>query len=353
MWGLSEMKRRFGKINTSGFECIAAAFLLAIAIFAITRFDTTGEKGSGLGKAYEYDISELAKVDPNLILYEEVGAGFGTGFSFSRGIAVGPDGLIYVTGDAGVKVFGESGNKVREFGVGSAARCITVAGDGRVFVGLDDHIEIYDGVGKRLSVWKSLGEQAVLTSVAVAKDDVFVADAGDRIVVRYDMSGKIVKRIGARDKERGIPGFVIPSPYFDLLIGNDGLLRVVNPGRHTIEAYTFDGDMEVSWGKFGSRIDGFAGCCNPVNIAMLKDGSFITCEKGLVRVKVYDADGKFVGVVASPKQLAGGIKMEICEYPAQCRVGGFDVAVDGKGRVIVLDTMRNVVRMFSRIGKGQ
>jgi len=347
------MKRRFGKINTGGFEAIAAAFLLALAIFAIMRFDTTGEQGSGLSKAYEYDISELAKVDPNLMLYEELGDSFETGFSGARAIAVGPGGLIYVAGDDCVRVFGESGSRVREFSVGAAVRCVAVGEDDRVFVALEEHIEIYDSMGKRLSVWDSLGEKAILTSVAVSKDDVFAADCGNRIVVRYDMDGKIVKRIGGKDKERKIPGFVIPTPYFDLLVAGDGLLRVVNPGRHTIEAYTFDGDMEISWGKFSSRIEGFTGCCNPVNIAMLADGSFITCEKGLVRVKVYDAAGEFVGVVASPKQLAGGRKLQICQYPAQCQVGGFDIAVDGKGRVLVLDTLRNVVRTFGRIEKGQ
>jgi hypothetical protein len=165
------------------------------------------------------------------------------------------------------------------------------------------------------------------------------------------MEGKIVKRIGAKDKELDIPGFVIPTPYFDLLVGTDGWLRVVNPGRHRIEAYTFDGYLEFSWGKFSSKIESFTGCCNPVSIAMLDDGSFITCEKGLVRVKEYDVEGNFVGVVATPKQLAGGRKIQICQYPAQCQVGGFDIAVDSKGRVLVLDTVRNVVRTFSRIEK--
>ena len=67
-------------------------------------------------------------------------------------------------------------------------------------------------------------------------------------------------------------------------MASDGLLRVVNPGRHRIEAYTFDGDLEFSWGKVSVGIEGFCGCCNPVNFAILSDGSFITCEKGLTRV---------------------------------------------------------------------
>ena len=29
----------------------------------------------------------------------------------------------------------------------------------------------------------------------------------------------------------------------------DGLLWVVNPGRHRLEAYTFDGDLQSYWGE--------------------------------------------------------------------------------------------------------
>ncbi|MHC4574448.1 MAG: NHL repeat-containing protein [Planctomycetota bacterium] len=123
---------------------------------------------------------------------------------------------------------------------------------------------------------------------------------------------------------------------------------MVNPGRLRIEAYTFDGDLEFWWGEFSSGIEGFTGCCNPVNFAILADGSFVTCEKGLVRVKVYGPDGTFVGVVAGPEQLVEGGTARTCYFPAQCQAGGFDVAVDSTGRVLVLDTMKNVVRIFSR-----
>ena len=63
----------------------------------------------------------------------------------------------------------------------------------------------------------------------------------------------------------------------------------MNPGRHKIEAYTFDGELETSWGTPATTIGGFSGCCNPTHIAMLPDGSFVTSEKGLARVKVYDS----------------------------------------------------------------
>jgi len=187
-----------------------------------------------------------------------------------------------------------------------------------------------------------------LTSIAVSKKDVFVADAGNRIVIHYDTAGNVINHIGKKDIDKNIPGFVIPSPYFDLAVGHDGLLRVVNPGRHRIEAYTFDGDLEFWWGQFSSSIEGFCGCCNPVNFAILEDDSFVTCEKALVRVKIYDPEGTFVGVVAGPEQFVEGGAAGVSEFGTGSQAGAFDVAVDAEGQIFVLDTIKNIVRIFTR-----
>jgi hypothetical protein len=331
---------------------VLIALAIVIAVIALVRLDTTGKKGSGLGKEYLYEIE--AKIDPNLIIYEQLGEAFSAGLKAPTAIAVGPGGRVYVAGDEAIRVFIEGQNSIfSSFGqieLLCAPRCLTVADDGKFYIGAKDHLEVYDNQGKQLASWGSLGEKAVLTSIAVSKKDVFVADAGNRIVMHYDITGKLINRIGKKDKERNIPGFVVPSPYFDLAVGRDGLLRVVNPGRLRIEAYTFDGDLEFFWGKFSNvDVKGFCGCCNPANFAILDDENFITCEKGLTRVKIYDVEGTFVGVVAGPEQLIEGGTARICYFPDQCQAKGFDVAVDAAGRIFVLDTIKNVVRIFTKV----
>ena len=355
------MNRRFFTTNAGWLISVVIALAIVAGIFALARLDVTGSKGSGLSDQFVYDVKDLAKIDPNLILYEEIrrGGPISTGFTNARGLAVGPQGAIYVAGDEAIRSFSESGQMLAEIDLTDTPRCLTAANDGKIYIGMKDHIEVYvcpdpresggrNGQRKRLASWQSLGDNAVLTSIAVSKNDVFVADAGNRIVLHYDTTGKLINRIGEKDPQRNIPGFVIPSPYFDLAVGRDGLLRVANPGLHRVEAYTFDGDLEFWWGKFSSALEGFCGCCNPVNFALLEDGSFVTCEKGLVRVKIYDPQGVFVGVVAGPEQLVEGGASHICMLPAQCQAGGFDVAVDSGGRVLVLDTMKSTVRVFTR-----
>jgi hypothetical protein len=324
---------------------IILAAALGVAILAIVRLDLFGRRE--VPAQYQYRLDQVAEVDPNLILYRELSQRIETGFKQARTLVVDSNGLIYAAGDRQIRVFDQRGRPVKAIDVAAGPQCLALAEDGAVYVGTKDHVEVYDAAGQQAGVWPSLGPEAVLTAMALGKDEVFVADAGRRTVLRFDRQGKATGRIGDKDPNRGIEGFVVPSAHFDLTMAPDGLLRVVNPGRHRIEAYTTDGQMEVSWGRFGSDIEGFTGCCNPVTLAMLPDGGFVTAEKGVVRVKVYGPDGRFVGVVASPRQLIGS-PGEVCQTVDQCQTSGFDVAADRQGRVYVLDTIQRQVRIFEK-----
>lgn len=343
------MNRTSGKTDTKTLVGGLVALATVVAMVAVVRLDVFGDKGSGLSDDFSYNIRDLAKVDPNLILYEESTEPFETGLVNSHNIAVDSEDSIYVVGDRSIRIFSQNGDFRRQIDLAGEPRCLTVAEDGTMYLGFKDRVEVYDAQGQRQASWDSLGTKAILTSITTTKDDVFVADAGNRVVLRYDKTGNLIKTIGEKDPDRNIPGFVVPSAYFDLAVSRDGLLRVVSPGRLRVEAYTFDGYFEFAWGRPSVEIDGFCGCCNPVNIAILPEGGFITCEKGLVRVKVYDSEGRFVGVVATPGQLVEGGELKICEFPEQCQSGGFDVAVDSAGRVFVLDTMKNIIRTFTKL----
>ena len=342
------MKKQFGLTRFEILAVIIVCCAIVIGVAAVVLLDTTGKSGSGLGKEFLYDVEDLVKIDPNLITYKESEKKIDTGFTQALAITIDSEGNLYVTGDKSIRKLSQNGEVLKEIQIGGESRCIAVSSDGRIYAGIKDHIEVYDNDGKQIESWESLGKNAILTSIAVNGSDVFAADAGNRIVIRYNKEGRIINHIGKKDKQRNIPGFVIPSPYFDLAVGKDGLLRVVNPGTHRIEAYTFDGDLEFWWGKSSAAVDGFSGCCNPINFAILEDESFVTCEKGLMRVKIYDAEGTFTSVVAGPEQLNKKKGSKICYLPAECQAGGFDIAVDSDGTIFVLDTIKNTVRIFTK-----
>jgi hypothetical protein len=182
----------------------------------------------------------------------------------------------------------------------------------------------------------------------VTENDVFAADSGGRILLRYDRSGKLQGRIGERDKERDVPGFMLPSPFLDVERHRDGLLRVNNPGRHRVELYTVHGDFELAWGKPSAAIEGFCGCCNPINLALLPDGRCVTCEKGLPRVKVYSAHGEFESVVAGPESFVENARVGAGEGPGPGGKAGLDAVADAQGRIYILDLVTADIRVMVR-----
>ncbi len=324
---------------------VVAAAGVAGAV-AVLRIDPSGQQGNRLPAAYNYDISRYKRTDPALIQYAETG-GFPTSFVEARAIAVGPDDRIYVAGDQAVHVFHADGRWLAARRVEGPPDCLTVDTAWRAYVGMRDHVEVYDEDSKRLAVWPSLGPKALLTSLAAGREDFFAADAGNRIVWHYDLAGKLLGRIGDRDVKHDVPGFVVPSPYFDLALDPDGLLWVVNPASHHLLAFNARGQLKVSWGKTSLAVDGFSGCCNPANIAILPDGSIVTAEKGVPRIKVYSSAGDLAAVVAGPETLAPTATITE-ETRSDHKLGVFDVAADSTGRILVLDPTGRRVRIFQR-----
>ncbi|MDP1622889.1 MAG: hypothetical protein Q8M08_11195 [Bacteroidales bacterium] len=317
------MKRKF---------ILFGALILLLAGISFMAWDMFFNKPDSRLNPYAYDLNSLKSGDTSQILYAEVHQ-FTPGLHTIHGIAVDQSDRIYICGENGVEIFNSSGKLESEFTIPGTANCIHVDQDGMIYLGMQDHLETYDKTGKHMKRWKSCGKDAVITSIAVTGSDVFIADAGGKVVYQYDLEGNLVKKIGEKDPVRNIPGFVIPSPYFDLGIGNDGDLWVVNPGRHFFEKYNSDGDLITTWGASSMTMEGFCGCCNPSNFAMLSNGSFVTSEKGIERIKVYGPEGDFKSVVAGPDAFIEG-------------TSGLDLAVNSQDQILALDPEKKQVRFF-------
>jgi len=317
-----------------------------VGIIAVLRIDWSGEGGSGLSEAFKYDLQKYQKIDPALFHYHQV-AEIPINMREPRAIAVGTDDQILVAGDKLIHVFAPDGAKIKEMALATEPYCLTVgnvehAFPGRLYVGMWDHVEVYDPEGTRIASWPTLG---ILTSLAIAENDVFIADAKAKIVWKCDVDGKQLGHIGRRADSPDAPGFVVPSPYFSAAMSSDGLLRVANPGAHRIEAYTLDGHLELFWGQTGERIETFCGCCNPSHIAILPDGRIVTAEKGIPRVKVYSSTGDFESVVAGPETLSPNPSAAV-ETRDELRLRPVDVAADSHSRILILDPAAHCVRVF-------
>ena len=280
-------------------------------------------------------LAKLRNVDPKLIGYREV-ARFPAGVTGARAVAV--DGkCTFVGGFNGVKVFADG--DAREIALADTPNCLA-AKDGAIYVGFKDHVEVYDLAGKRTGAWATLPAGALITGVAVGESDIFIADSGRRVVVRTDRFGTILNEIGRAEPSRDIAGILLPSPHLNVAVAADGTVWLNNAGRHRMENYSPDGTLERFWGAYGMGAESFIGCCNPSDFTLLSDGSFVTAEKGVLRVKHYLADGRFDSFVAAPSAFAPDMT-------------GVKVAAGDDGRVVVLDRGDGTVHVFAPAGGGR
>ena len=302
-------------------------------------------RNADLEKSFNYDIDVkgMRTVDPALVKYKEVGK-IETGMESPRCIAVGTGGQIIVGGDRVVRVVQADGRVSNSFAISGEATAVAAGEDGTIYVGMKDRIaRVVTGASSAgVNEWAILAKDSHITSIAVAKDAVYVADAGRRAgrVLKLDLTGKFLGEIAMKDEAKGIVGILTPSPHMDLAVTADGNVWVANPGHHQLELYSPDGTLQRYWGSAGATIDTFLGCCNPSDFALLSDGRIVTAEKGIARVKVYQSDGHFESVVATPEQFGGNR-------------AGLDLATDAQGRVLLLEPGTRGIRVFARVDEGK
>lgn len=283
---------------------------------------------------FAYDIEEFKKADPEQMCYEETKR-FLPAINSLKAILIDSDDNIYFGGNQLLVKYNAEFKLLKEIPVGAQVDNMNIDEEGNLYVGLKNHIEVYNQVGDKLKVWSPYNGRSVITSIAVKGEGVYVADAGNKVLLKYSQEGELLQEIGRKDAAAGIKGFFIPSPYFDVVIGRQGEIWAVNSGYHQLEAYNEQGELFSSWKRTSMQWDGFSGCCNPSHIALLSDGSFVTSEKGLVRIKIHEPTGNFKCIVATPN-----------EFNENTR--GIDLAVDSKDNIYAVVPDENQVRVYAK-----
>ncbi len=305
--------------------------ILAVIIVAVIVVDYSSQRpNKSEANPYEYNIDEYKDVEPELISYKET-KNFKIGFENPTGIDFN-NGKIYVTGDNSLKIIDETGKLLNEIITQGVPKTVESAGD-TIYIATEKKILVFSSVGTLLNEWTFEDENSFITAVSAYEGNVFVADAGLRKVFRFSNNGELINQFEGKKGDDVVHGFIVPSPYFDIGVNQFGELWVANPGVHSLENYTFEGELRGFWEYTGLDIEAFSGCCNPAHFSFLEDGSFVTSEKGLVRIKIHKPSGELKSVVAAPAKFK-----DEGEAP--------DVALDNLGNVYALDFDKKIIRVF-------
>jgi hypothetical protein len=295
--------------------------------FMNNRPDRRGEN------PYALDVDQYKEVDPELISHKETK-------NFDLGLLIASDmslynKSLYISGNSSLVVIPLDGKPANMFEILPRASCLEVD-QGNIFVGFSAHVAKYSHEGELLQEWSDLGENTVITNLAILEDKIYVADAGNRRIVIFSREGELLGQFEGKTDTVDSHGFIIPSENFDLAVNSFGELWVVNPAKHALQNFSAEGRMRGYWQNSSIDIDGFMGCCNPARITVMEDGSFVTSEKGMVRIKIHDQSGALISVVAPPSLFKeDGKAPEVC--------------ADENGVVYALDFDKDVVRVFEPI----
>jgi len=325
------MKQKF-IIGLSVLLLLLAVFLIARDLFrnspSFITTDCCGEDGA------------LKEFDPSLIGFTKIKV-IATGLNNLSGITTNNNGQIFVCGNEQVVAYDTSGNKTAEFATDTMANCIAFKND-IIYIGTGAYITEYNKNGDLIDKWKPFKSDGYLTSLAPGDDFIYAADAMSKRILKYSYNGELEMTFGKKDSLTGAPGFVIPSLYFDVAYGGFNDLWLVNPGWLRLENYSTSGSLRSSWGKASFENSGFTGCCNPVHMALLPDGSFVTYEKGIDKIKLFDQAGQFQCMVAG----AGSFR-ENADFQLGNNNLVKDITTDSRGFIYILDAY-NEINIFKK-----
>ena len=247
---------------------------------------------------------------------------------------LGLDGAsLWAAGSEGLVLLDPAGAELSRLAAPFPCRAFALDADGTLWLAGGARVARIDRAGGVLSSFEAAGtfvrRVPLLTDIALSGEDLFLADAANRMIHRFARNGDYVGPIG----EDATPtGLIAPSPYLSIALDGKGALLVAHLGRRRVERYSFEGALLGSWGRAGIQPGAFSGCCNPVGLHADPSGLVLTAEKGLGRLTWFSAEGQPLSLLGRGAFSPASRNIQVCDQ--------------GLARVFAADPAAGLIQRF-------
>ena len=278
----------------------------------------------------------------------------GSHYNRPEGVAVAPDGSIYISEHYGHRLIKLDAAGVAQWIVGEAGGCgnddqhlcgprdVTLGVAGKVYVvdSWNNRVQIYNPDG---SYFATLGtgygsgdsEFNDPQGLAIAPNgDIYVADTNNQRVQVFDSDGVYVATLG----ETGVAGsdnahFKYPR---DVEVDSAGYVYVADTDNHRVQVFDSTGAYVRTLGETGVDGDDFQHLGNPVAVTVDAAGRIYVLDQWGNRVQVFDSNGAYLTTIGG---VWGGRTGELR--------GAADLAVDTAGNLYIADTENHRIQKFA------
>lgn len=182
-----------------------------------------------------------------------------------------------------------------------------------------------------------------ISGIAVTDTDVFVACYA-ALGWGYDiwrLDHQLQNPVKIVEKLRGCCG------QMDIQREGNGICVAEN-SMHRVCRYDREGKLLKHFGERETvKGRGFEGCCNPMNLRLSKSGEIYTSESSIGRIRKFNSNGEYVGLVGQAKLVSGCKHVAVAVSPDEHRVYLLDVT---KGEIVILERKSETAEKTVAVG---